>query len=132
MDFRGKKPISFLLKVFELGGLMEKKDGIVLDFFAGSGSTGEAVLELNKRDGGCRQFILCTNNENNLCYDVTLPRLRNAIKGYATRAIQDEVLYEVKLTYNVLSKMDMIFSQIAKVEKQNRHRFDSHFENNNR
>lgn len=125
VDFRGKKPISFLLKVFELGGLMEKKDGIVLDFFAGSGSTGEAVLELNKRDGGCRQFILCTNNENNLCYDVTMPRLRNAIKGYATRAIQDEVLYEVKLTYNVLSKMDMIFSQIAKVEKQNRHRFDS-------
>lgn len=39
------------------------KDAIVLDFFAGSGTTGHAVLELNKEDGGNRRFILCTNNE---------------------------------------------------------------------
>ena len=40
----------------------KKKNAIVLDFFAGSGTTGQAVLELNKEDGGYRQFILCTNN----------------------------------------------------------------------
>ena len=42
-----------------------KKSAIVLDFFAGSGTTGHAVLELNKQDGGARKFILCTNNEDN-------------------------------------------------------------------
>lgn len=89
VDFRGKKPISFLLKMFELGGLPGKKNGTVLDFFAGSGSTGEAVLELNKLDGGSRKFVLCTNNENNICYDVTLPRLRNAINGYPVKVIGD-------------------------------------------
>ena len=56
----------------------------VLDFFAGSGTTGHAVLELNKEDGGHRQFILCTNNENNICRDVTYERLRRVINGYTT------------------------------------------------
>lgn len=56
-------------------------DPIVLDFFAGSGTTGQAVLELNKEDGGNRRFILCTNNENNICTDVTYPRLKTVITG---------------------------------------------------
>ena len=54
----------------------------VLDFFAGSGTTGQAVLELNKEDNGTRRFILCTNNEGNICTDITYPRLNNVIKGY--------------------------------------------------
>ncbi|HOM27592.1 MAG TPA: DNA methyltransferase, partial [bacterium] len=58
------------------------KNGIVLDFFAGSGTTGHAVLELNKEDGGNRKFILCTNNENNICTDVCYPRIEKVIKGY--------------------------------------------------
>jgi adenine-specific DNA-methyltransferase len=60
-------------------------DGIVLDFFAGSGTTAQAVLELNKKDNGTRQFILCTNNENNICEDVTYPRIKNVIKGYKVK-----------------------------------------------
>lgn len=55
----------------------------ILDFFAGSGTTGHAVLELNKEDGGKRQFILCTNNENGIAEEVTYPRLNNIINGYA-------------------------------------------------
>lgn len=58
------------------------KEAIVLDFFAGSGTTGHAVLELNKEDGGNRQFIICTNNENNICIDVCYPRIEKVIKGY--------------------------------------------------
>ena len=58
------------------------KNGIVLDFFAGSGTTGHAVLELNKQDGGNRQFILCTNNENNIATDVCYPRIAKVIAGY--------------------------------------------------
>ncbi len=58
-----------------------RKDSVVLDFFAGTGTTGQAVLELNKEDGGNRHFILCTNNENNICDDVTYPRLQTVITG---------------------------------------------------
>jgi len=62
---------------------------IVLDFFAGSGTTGQAVLDLNAEDGGQRRFILCSSTEattkepdKNLCRDVCAERLRRVIAGY--------------------------------------------------
>lgn len=61
--------------------LVKAENNVVLDFFAGSGTTGQAVLELNKEDGGNRKFILCTNNENNICDGVTYPRLQTVITG---------------------------------------------------
>lgn len=67
---------------FIAGASRIKKNCIVLDFFAGSGTTGHAVLELNRQDGGNRQFILCTNNENNICTHVCYPRIENVINGY--------------------------------------------------
>ncbi|MBU3957951.1 MAG: site-specific DNA-methyltransferase, partial [Nanoarchaeota archaeon] len=57
------------------------QNGIVLDFFAGSGTTGHAVALLNKEDGGARQFILCTNNENGIAEEVCYPRIKVVIKG---------------------------------------------------
>ncbi len=57
------------------------KDAVVMDFFAGSGTTGQAVMELNKEDGGNRKFILVTNNENNIIDDVCHPRLKTVITG---------------------------------------------------
>ena len=57
------------------------KDSIILDFFAGSGTTGQAVLELNREDGGNRRFMLCTNNEANICEDITYPRVKTVITG---------------------------------------------------
>ena len=61
--------------------IKERKKAIVLDYFAGSGTTGHAVLILNKEDGGNRKFILCTNNENGIAEEVCLPRIRNVIKA---------------------------------------------------
>jgi len=58
------------------------KNSLILDFFAGSGTTGQAVLELNHQDKGNRQFILCTNNENQICEEVTYPRIKKVIEGY--------------------------------------------------
>ncbi len=57
-------------------------DSFILDFFAGSGTTGQAVMEMNKEDGGSRQFILCTNNEDNICEEVTYERISRVINGY--------------------------------------------------
>ncbi len=76
----GKKPIKMLK---EFINYHQNKNAIVLDFFAGSGSTGHAVLELNQEDGGHRKFILCTNNENNICEEITYKRIENVIKGYS-------------------------------------------------
>ncbi len=75
----GKKPTKMLK---EFINYHTSKNAIILDFFAGSGSTGHAVLELNKEDGGNRKFILCTNNENNICEEITYQRLTNVINGY--------------------------------------------------
>ncbi len=61
--------------------LYERKNAIVLDYFAGSGTTGHAVALLNKEDGGKRQFILCTNNENGIAEEVCYPRIKAVIKG---------------------------------------------------
>jgi len=64
----------------------------ILDFFAGSGTTGHAILEMNKLDGGKRKFILCTNNENNngngtggIAESVCYPRIKAVIKGYKNK-----------------------------------------------
>lgn len=62
-----------------------KYEAVVLDFFAGSGTTGHAVLELNKQDGGNRRFILSTNNENKICEEVTYERLKRVMKGYKNK-----------------------------------------------
>lgn len=62
--------------------LYERKDAIILDYFAGSGTTGHAVLLLNKKDKGQRGFILCTNNENKIAEDVCYPRIKKVIKGH--------------------------------------------------
>ena len=61
--------------------LIEDKNAIVLDFFAGSGTTAQAVLELNQEDQGKRSFILCTNNENQICEKVTYERIKTVITG---------------------------------------------------
>ena len=63
----------------------QSKAYTVLDFFAGSGTTGHAVMKLNAEDGGNRHFILCTNNENNICREVTYERIKSVIdkEGYA-------------------------------------------------
>lgn len=82
VDFgNGKKPLDLLKRII---GLIPSSDITILDFFAGSGTTGHATIVLNQEDNGKRQFILCTNNENNICRDKTYLRISNVIKGYVT------------------------------------------------
>jgi len=78
--FENPKPTLLIKNLIK--SYSKNKNEIVLDFFAGTGTTGHAVLELNKEDSGNRQFILCTNNENNICTDICYPRIKRVIEGY--------------------------------------------------
>ena len=75
----GKKPVDLLKRIV---ALYPNPTAIVLDFFAGSGTTGHAVIAQNIDDKGTRRFILCTNNQHNICREKTYKRLSNVINGY--------------------------------------------------
>ena len=93
------KPVSLIKHIIGIA-TPRAKDITVLDFFAGSGTTLHAVMQLNKEDGGKRQCILVTNNENNICREVTYERNRRVIEGYTTpKGVQVEGLRENNLRY---------------------------------
>jgi len=79
-DFPTQKPIGLLKYFLEI---LSRPNATILDFFAGSGSTGHAVLDLNKENNDKRKFILCTNDENNICTKICYPRLKKNIVGFA-------------------------------------------------
>lgn len=76
--FSYPKPLELITEILRA---ISKKDSIVLDFFAGSGTTGHAVIELNAEQHSSRHFILCTNNEGGICEKVTYPRIKTVITG---------------------------------------------------
>ena len=71
--FKFPKPSKLIKRLLELTNY--KHDPLILDFFAGSGTTAHAVLEMNNEDNGNRTLILVSNNESNICQDVTAVRL---------------------------------------------------------
>ena len=101
-----------------------KPDGVVLDFFAGSGTTAHAVLEMNKQDDGQRQFILCTNNENNICSEVCYPRIKKVIKGYEFKGKTKDLLYERKLTFAVINNCEVLSEEVQRVYEKNEAKYD--------
>lgn len=79
--FDNPKPTTVLSRILDFA---TSKQSIILDFFAGSGTTLHATMQLNADDGGHRQCILVTNNENGICENVTYIRNKKVIKGYTT------------------------------------------------
>lgn len=77
------KPSTFIKRLLYYT-TQQNKNSITLDFFAGSGTTLHATMQLNAEDGGLRQCILVTNNENGICENVTYERNKRVIQGYTT------------------------------------------------
>ena len=78
VGFDTVKPVKLIKEILK----HFNKNITILDFFAGSGSTGQAVIEMNQEDKGDRHYILCTNDENNICSEILYPRIYNVINGY--------------------------------------------------
>lgn len=78
--FSNPKPLNLIKDLLS----HNSSDSIILDFFAGSGTTLHATMQLNAEDGGHRKCILVTNNENNICEEVTYERNKRVINGYTT------------------------------------------------
>jgi len=116
------KPNALMKYLFSL---LEKKEGNFLDFFSGSGTTGQAILELNKEDGGQRRFILCNSNENDLCRKVLYPRIRKIVKGYSTEDKKTEILFQQKIDLNGLKKAGAYLEQMETMAQQAKGQYDT-------
>ena len=116
--FDNPKPTKLIMTLIDLH---PNKNAIVLDFFAGSGTTGHAVLKQNAMDGGNRRYILCTDNENLICTEVTYPRMKKVISGYTYSGISKEVLFEKKLTPKlIIDAKSTLIDQINSIIELNK------------
>ena len=122
------KPTKLIETLIQLA---TPKNGIVLDFFAGTGTTGHATLKLNMKDGGDRQFIIVTNNENNICSEICYPRINKCIEGYKQSKIEESLL-ELPLTWEtLLNDLDLIKDKVEKFRnKKDFQEVDTFIENN--
>ena len=102
------KPVALIERVLELGA---DDNALILDSFAGSGTTAHAVLKSNAKDGGTRKFILVEGES--YADTLTAERVRRAINGYAWVGTQREALLEEKITFTQFRKAD---EWLAKVE----------------
>jgi len=121
-DFDYSKPVSLIKRLIKSHF---NKSAIVLDFFAGSGTTAQAVLELNIEDGGNRSFILCTNNQNNICRDITYKRCHDVITEHDFECVEQTTLLEHKIKISDFKGKSEVNSEIELVKAENKGKYDS-------
>ena len=117
--FATPKPVQVIRKILELA---TDKDSLVLDSFAGSGTTAHAVLEANKRDNGNRKFILVEMED--YADRLTAERVRRVIKGYDYSGTQKTELMRENLNYRALQKADELVQKVNAVENLHRQEYD--------
>ncbi|MDP1733526.1 MAG: site-specific DNA-methyltransferase [Sulfuritalea sp.] len=104
------KPVALIERVLEVGA---DDTAIVLDSFAGSGTTAHAVLKANAKDNGQRKFILVEGED--YADRLTAERVRRAIKGYAWSGTQREELLKEKITFTQFRKADEWLKKIEAI-----------------
>jgi len=120
--FSGSNPFSYPKSIYAVQDILEitsNDNSLILDFFAGSGTTGHAVLNLNKKDNGKRKFILCTNNENKISEEVCYPRIQKIINGFRYKGKDMELLFEQKLSFKTIDNTEKLIDQLAIIEEKN-------------
>ncbi|CAN7497845.1 site-specific DNA-methyltransferase [Paracoccus pantotrophus] len=113
------KPRDLLLRVLELA---THRDSLVLDSFAGSGTTAHAVLEANKRDGGSRRFILVEMED--YADRLTAERVRRVINGYDFKGTQKTELLRERLNWRSISNAADLVHKVEAIENLHGHEYD--------
>jgi adenine-specific DNA-methyltransferase len=117
--FQTPKPRQFLDRILQIS---TNEKSIILDSFAGSGTTAHAVLSANAKDGGNRKFILveCEDYADTL----TAERIRRVINGYAFSGTQREELHRENITFTSLKKAAKLLDHVESIKNLDGHRFD--------
>ena len=105
------KPVPLIERILDLAA---EDDSLILDSFAGSGTTAHAVLEANAKDGGARRFILVEGED--YADTLTAERVRRAIDGYAWAGTQRETLLEKKITFTQLKQADKLLAEVEAIK----------------
>ena len=111
-SFDYPKPVRLLKRIIDLA---VKKDGLVLDSFAGSGTTAHALLEANKQDGGSRRFILVEMED--YANSLTAERVRKVIEGYTFKGTQRTELLRERLSWKSFTKAEAIVGKVTDIER---------------
>lgn len=104
--FDTPKPVRLIERILAIA---TKPDDVVLDSFAGSGTTAQAVLNVNKRDKGNRKFILVELGD--YADSVTAERVKRTINGYKSQRVETHILFDQKLTVAALKKGESLFAE---------------------
>ena len=117
--FDTPKPIGVVKRVLEIAS---ERDSIILDSFAGSGTTAHAVLQANQRDGGNRRFILVEMED--YADRLTAERVRRVIKGYAFKGTQRTELLRERLNWRALTNAGDLVHKVEAIENLHGHEYD--------
>lgn len=117
--FENPKPVGLILRVLKIA---TGSDSLVLDSFAGSGTTAHAVLAANADDGGNRRFILV--EQEDYADQLTAERVRRVIRGYKFEGIRRNVLLREKITLKVLENSEPLFEAVEAAENLAGNEFD--------
>lgn len=118
--FETPKPTRLIMRILQLA---TDPDSIVLDSFAGSGTTGHAVLQMNQSDGGNRRFIL-VELESDIARRITAERLRRITEGYDYTGTERTPLFEQKLTVTAFRKAAGVLEEMDAVRQQHQNDYD--------
>lgn len=119
IGFHAPKPPALIERVLQIA---TTPDSIILDSFAGTGSTAHAVLSQNTRDGGNRKFIIVEMED--YADKLTAERVRRVINGYPFKGVQRTELFRQSLSWTALTKASAILHKVAGIENLEGHRFD--------
>jgi adenine-specific DNA-methyltransferase len=112
ISFATPKPVRLIEKII---GIATQADALILDSFAGSGTTAHAVLKANAKDGGSRRFILIEGED--YANTLTAERVRRAINGYAWSGTQRETLLEEKITLTQFKKAEQWLAKVDAIKR---------------
>jgi len=117
--FSTPKPVRLLDRILQISS---REDSLILDSFAGSGTTAQSVLEANNLDGGSRRFILVEMED--YADKLTAERIRKVVRGYAFKGPKTKELLREKISWSTLSKPEKLLAKVANVEQGQGEKYD--------